>query len=119
MDTGAITSSVLVQTLSHRLGVPGCVLRHGLMDPNVAKSIPKEEAERLRVLPIFKVRDVLTVAMVEPQSLPAQDRLEHLTGCTIRPILVLDENLEEFQHKYLADDVNVDSFLAAMDDGEI
>jgi type IV pilus assembly protein PilB len=119
VDAGAINTATLVQALSRRLGVKGCVLRHGLIDPKVAKSIPKEEAERLRALPLFRVRDTLTIAMVDPQSLPAQDRLQNLTGCTINPILVLEENLQEFQHKYLASEVNVDSFLASMEESDI
>ena len=75
VDIGAISSGALVATLAKRLGVPGCVLRHGLIDPKVAKLIGKEEAERLKVLPLFSVRGTLTVAMVEPQSVPT------LVGC--------------------------------------
>ena len=119
VDVGAISSATLVQALSKRLGVKGCVLRHGLIDPKVAKSIPKEEAERLQVLPLFRVRDELTVAMVEPQSLPVQDRLRSLTGCSIRPVLVLGENLQEYQRKYLAAEVTVDSFLASIEESDV
>ncbi|MBI4717850.1 MAG: Flp pilus assembly complex ATPase component TadA [Planctomycetes bacterium] len=119
VDAGALTAGALVQALSRRLGVKGCLLRHGLIDPQVAKLVPKEEAERLRVLPLFKVGDELTVAMVEPQSLPVQDRLRALTGCTIRPVLVLEQNLQEYQRKYLAAEVNVDSFLASVEESDI
>ena len=119
VDIGAISSTALVQALSTRLNVKGVVLRHGLIDPKIAKSIPKEEAIRLRVLPLFKVRDELTVAMVDPKSLPTQDRLRTLTQCQVRPILVLEENLDEFQRKYLAEEVNVDAFLASMEESEI
>jgi type IV pilus assembly protein PilB len=119
MQAGAISGTALVQALSKRLGVKGCVLRHGLIDPKVAKSVPKEEAERLQALPLFRVRDELTVAMVEPRSLPFQDRLRNLTGCVIRPVLVLEDNLEEYQRKYLASEVNVDSFLASMEESDV
>jgi type IV pilus assembly protein PilB len=119
VDIGAISSATLVQSLARRLNVKGCVLRHGLIDPKIAKTIPREEAERLRVLPMFRVKEELTVGMTEPQSLPVLDRLRALTGCIIRPVLVLEENLREFQRKYLAQDVNVDSFLATMEDTDI
>ncbi len=119
LEIGALNATSLVTALSRRLGVKGCVLRHGLIDPKIAKLIPKEEAERLQVLPLFKVRDELTVAMVEPQSIPVQDRLRNLTKCSIRPVLVLDDNLREFQVKYLAKEVTVDSFLASMEQSEI
>ena len=119
VDVGAISTGTLVQALSQRLNVKGCVLRHGLIDPKVAKLIPKEEALRLKLLPLFRVRGELTVAMAEPQSLPSQDRVRALTGLTVRPVLVLAENLEEYQRKYLAEEVNVDSFLASMEESEI
>jgi len=119
VDVGAISAATLVLALGRRLNVKGCTLRHGLIDPKVAKSIPKEEAERLRVLPLFRVRDEMTVAMVEPQSLPVQDRLRSLTGCAIRTVLVLEDNLAEYQQKYLAAEVTVDSFLASMEESDI
>jgi type IV pilus assembly protein PilB len=119
VDVGAISAATLVQALSQRLGVKGCVLRHGLIDPKVAKLIPKDEAERLKVLPLFRVRDELTVAMVDPQSLPVQDRVRKVTGCTVRSVLVLEDNLAEYQQKYLAAEVTVDSFLASMEETDI
>lgn len=119
VQIGALSSASLVQALGRRLNVKGCTLRHGLIDPKVAKVVPKDEAERLKVLPLFRVRDELTVAMVEPQSLPTLDRLRGLTGCTIRPVLVLEDNLAEYQAKYLAAEANVDAFLASIENADI
>ncbi|MCP4249590.1 MAG: Flp pilus assembly complex ATPase component [bacterium] len=125
MDIGAVSANALVTALASRLGIKGCVLRHGLIDPKVAKSIPKEEAERLKALPMFRVMDrpdggeTLTVALTEPQSLPTLDRLRALTGCEIRPVLATEENIEEFQRKYLQAEVTVDAFLASMEESEV
>jgi type IV pilus assembly protein PilB len=116
---GAVSTSSLVHALGKRLGVQGCVLRHGLIDPKVARCIPREEAERLAVLPLFKVRGELTVAMTEPQSVPTLDRLASLTGCRIRPVLALEDNLSEFQRKYLASEVTVDAFLASIEESDV
>ena len=84
------------------MNVKGCQLRHGLIDPNVARLLEHEEATHLKALPLFKVGNVLTVAMAEPQSLPTIDRLSLLTGCEISPVLALENNIVEFQEKYLA-----------------
>ncbi len=119
VQLGALSSASLVQALSSQLGVKGCVLRHGLIDPKVARCVPKEEAERLKILPLFLVHGELTVAMTEPQSLPLQDRLHSLTGLTIRPVLVQEQNLEEYQRKYLAEEVNVDAFLASIEESDV
>ncbi|MCH7719534.1 MAG: Flp pilus assembly complex ATPase component TadA, partial [Planctomycetes bacterium] len=119
VDMGALSSAALVNTLASQLKVQGCVLRHGLIDPKVAKCIPREEAERLHVLPIFRIHDELTVAMTEPQSLPTIDRLVNLTGCSIRPVLALEDTIGEFQKKYLAANVTVDSFLAIIEESDV
>ena len=119
VDIGALSSAALVSALAARLGVPGCVLRHGLIDPKVAKLVEKEEAERLKVLPLFRVRGKLTVAMMEPQSVPTLDRLRQLTDCTIRPVLAMGENIAEFQRKYLAAEVTVDAFLASIEESDV
>lgn len=119
VDIGAISSTVLVTALAKRMEAKGCLLRHGLIDPKVAKCIPKEEAERLKALPLFRVREELTVALVDPQSLPVLDRLRQLTECQIRPVLALEENIQEFQKKYLAAKVTVDAFMASIEESDV
>ncbi len=82
--------------------------------PWLLKLIGEEEAHRLSAIPMFRVRDTLTVAMAEPQSLPKLDRLRQLTGCRIRPVLALAGNIKEFINKYKGGEVNVDAFLTSL-----
>ena len=114
-----VSSQVLVQALARRLGVPGCQLRHGLIDPPLLKLIGEEEAERLKVIPMFKVKGTLTVAMAEPQSLPTIDRLRQITGCRIRPVLALHDNINEYIRKYAGGNVDVDAFLASLTESDV
>ncbi|MEX2671001.1 MAG: ATPase, T2SS/T4P/T4SS family [Phycisphaeraceae bacterium] len=120
VETGVISAGQLVKILARRLGVRGCVMRHGLIDPALLKMIGQEEAERLKVIPMFKVRDTMTVAMAEPQSLPTIDRLRALTGCRrINPVLVLEPNLREYIKKYASGDVDVDAFLTSLVESDV
>ncbi len=119
LDMGVVTPQVLITALAERLGVKGCQLRHGLIDPKVARLISKEDAERLKVLPMFKVRDRLTVAMAEPQSLPTIDRLGEVSGCDINPVLALEQSIIEFANKYLGEEVDVESFLVSLADSDV
>jgi type IV pilus assembly protein PilB len=99
--------------------VPFCQLRHGLVDFALLPLIGQEEAERLMAVPMFKVRDTLTVAMAEPQSLPKIDRLHQLTHCTIRPVLAPRENILEYVKKFASGNTDVDSFLASLSQSEV
>jgi len=119
VEQGVITATVLVQTLAKCLGIRYCQLRHGLIDPQIFKLLGAEESERLKAIPLFKVRDSLTVAMAEPQSLPTIDRLRSLTGCRIRPVLAVEANILEFVKKYAHGDVNVDAFLTSLSESNL
>jgi type IV pilus assembly protein PilB len=119
IEMGILTPQDLLDVLGKRLGVKGCYLRHGLVDPSVTNLFDREEARQLKVLPLFKVHNVLTVAMVEPQRLPVIDRLGSATGCEINPVLVMEQNYLEMADRYLTDEVTVDSFLLSLNDQEV
>ncbi|MFG0284603.1 MAG: GspE/PulE family protein [Phycisphaerales bacterium JB039] len=119
VSQGVINSATLVRALSRQLGVPGTQLRHGLIDPALLELIGEEEADRLKAIPMFRVRDELTVAMAEPQSLPAIDRLGQLTRLRIRPVLATEPNIREFIKKYAGGDVTVDAFLTSLADSDV
>jgi type IV pilus assembly protein PilB len=119
VEQGIIPATKLIEAVSATTGIKGCVLRHGLIDPATFKLIGEAEAQRLVAIPMFKVRDTLTVAMAEPQSLPRIDRLRQLTGCKIRPVLALAGNIKEFITKYKAGNVNVDAFLTSLAESDI
>ncbi len=119
IEQGVINATVMLRVLARQLGVQSCQLRHGLIDPSLLKLIGEEEAERLKAIPLFKVHDTLTVAMVEPQSLPKIDRLRQLTGCKIRPVLAAGSNILEFIKKYSGGNTDVDSFLASLADSDV
>ncbi|MBB6429250.1 GspE/PulE family protein [Algisphaera agarilytica] len=119
VEAGLINSGQLVHTLAESLGVKGVQLRHGLMDPALLKVIGQDEAERLRVMPLFKVHGTMTVAMAEPQSLPTIDRLRQLTGCRVRPVLALEAEIRDFIKRYAGDDVDVDAFLTSLAETDV
>ena len=119
VEEGVVPAGVLIRALANRLGVKGCQLRHGMIDPALLKLIGAEEAERLKVIPMFRVCDTLTLAMAEPQSLPTIDRVRSLTGCKIRPVLALESNIMEFVRKYAAGAVAVNSFLASLSESNV
>ena len=119
VEQGIVSNGVLVGVLARRLGVVGCQLRPGLLDPELLKLIGPEEAERLIAIPLFRIRDTMTVAMSEPQSLPKVDRLRQLTDLKIRPVLALENNVLEYIQKYAEGETDVDSFLASLSASDV
>ncbi|MCY2930989.1 MAG: GspE/PulE family protein, partial [Planctomycetota bacterium] len=85
-----------------------------LADPALLELIGKDEALRLKVLPMFKVRGALTVAMAEPQHLPNIDRLGQITGCSIRPVLAMEANIVEFINRHAGMKADMETVLASL-----
>ncbi len=119
IEQGVISSQILVSALAQTLGVPGVILRHGLVDPALIKLVGVEECQRLKVIPMFKVNDTLTVAMAEPQSLPAIDRLRQITSLKIRSVLAIETNILEFVKKYSGENVDIDAFLTQLAEQDV
>ncbi len=119
VEQGVVNGATLINALGRCQGIPGCVLRHGLIDPALLKELGDDEAKRLKVIPMFRVHGTMTVAMAEPQSLPTIDRLVKLTKCKIRPILAMESNIDEFIKKYAGGDVDVDAFLTSLVESDV
>lgn len=118
IEQGMVSAGNLVAVLAEQLGLRGVTLRHGLVDLRLLKELGQEEALRLQAVPMFRVRDTMTVAMAQPQSLPAIDRLRKLTDCKIRPVLALPQNIAQFVEQNAGRDLDVDDFLASLNQSD-
>ena len=119
VDLGFLTEADIAAVLGEQLGVPHVWLRKGLVDPKVVSLIPREKAELYHVLAMFKVRDCLTVAMSDPQSLFVIDQLTSLTACKIQPVLSRAEDIATFIREYYEKSVGVDEFLSSLDQTDV
>ncbi|MDM4016573.1 GspE/PulE family protein [Roseiconus lacunae] len=114
-ELGLVDEADLLPVMGEQLGVEGVKLREGLIDPAAVQLIPREDAERYRVLPLMRIHDELTVAMADPQDLSAIDALTDLSGCRIRPVLTLASGIERLLPRCYEADFSVDSVTADLD----
>ena len=114
-DMELVSEQDIARTLGQQLGVPHVWLRKGLIDPKVVGVIPQDKAELYQVIAMFKVRDALTVAMSDPQSLFVIDQLTSLTGCRIQPVLCRSSEIASFIAEYYGKSMEVDEFLSTLD----
>ena len=84
VDMSYCSEDQIFECLAAGYGVPYARLEPRLMDPNVVELLPRDYMERNLVLPLFCIRDVLTVAVSEPSNLFLIDELRHVTGNEIQ-----------------------------------
>ena len=119
IELGFLSEDELLPFLHRKLGLPSVQLRDGVVDPHVVHLIPREMAERLNVLAMFKVHDTLCVAMAEPQNLPQIDEIERMTRLRVRPVFACKSNIQRLIARYYEEGFEVDLVTADFDETAI
>ena len=83
-----------LHSLARKLGIPYLSLLPHKLPLKVQQLVNPRLAQELHCYPVGRERDVLTVAMSNPQDREALDRLARETGLHIFPVLAHPEELE-------------------------
>jgi type IV pilus assembly protein PilB len=83
---GFCTEEQLTECLAIQYGVPYAKLDARLFDPKTLELVPREVMDAHSILPLFKVKNTLTVAMSEPANLFVLDELKRITGCEVQVV---------------------------------
>ncbi len=80
--------------LARKLGIPYLTLLPGKLPQGLQQLINPKLAQELRCYPLGRERNMLTVAMLNPEDRSALDRLKQETGLHIYPVLMNPEALQ-------------------------
>jgi type IV pilus assembly protein PilB len=97
VNKGRLVETDLLKAIGRQTGIPSVSLRPGMYEPAAVSLLPKEIARRLRVLPMFKVNDTLTLATADPLAVPVLDEVKEITGCKLRLVLAPAEEISKAQ----------------------
>jgi hypothetical protein len=102
--TSAITEGNLVKFLSSYLGIPAAELGKVEVTDHLLRMIPKELAVKLNIFPVSALREgnrnVLRVAMTDPEDVNLVKEVEFGTGCKIHPMLAEESLLAKMVRKH-------------------
>ena len=73
----------IMECLAFGYGVPFARVSPKIADPKVMDVLPREFIERHTVLPLFKVRKKLTLAVNEPANVFLLEEVGRITGCEV------------------------------------
>ena len=79
-----VTEQDVLGALSGQLSIPSVQLRAGIFDPAIRAALNVKAARRLTALPLFRVRDELTIATPNAQNVPVLKEIQELTGLKVR-----------------------------------
>lgn len=93
ITSGILEENSILKFLEEKLHIPFVNLNDYTIDKNTLKYIPYIDAKKYKILPMFKIEDVLTVAMADPMDLFAIDKIVETAECSIEAVIVSEKAL--------------------------
>lgn len=100
-----ISPETLNEFIARQLNIPNVDLKNYSIDPDVVSLFDDKIAKRYKIIPLFKIENVVTIAMVDPLDIFAIDNIKSLTNLEIEPVLGSEEGiLQAINQFYGAED---------------
>src|SRR5579863_1519183 len=93
-ESGLITQNEFSRFIGEKNQPPWVDLKNYTIDRTVLDLIPEKIARRYNVIPLFKIEEVLTVAMSDPQDIIAIDQISALVKCKTESVMASRRSIE-------------------------
>lgn len=87
INSGFLNEETILKFLEVKLHIPYVNLDDYTLDKKCLKYINFSDAKKYKIIPLFKIEDVLTVAMADPLDLFAIDKILETAECSIEPVI--------------------------------
>ena len=101
VDMGYCSENQIAGALAEAYGLPYAQITPRLCDANVVEILSREFLEEHIVLPLFKVYNVLTVAVSEPTNVFLLDEIERLTDCRVQVVCATVKDIQATLQTYM------------------
>ncbi len=120
VELNFVTEEQVMEVLAEGYGIPFVTETAKIADPKVVELLPRDFLEEHNVLPLFRVRGVLTVAVSEPANLYLVEEIERLTGDQVQIVAATKAELAAALQAYLpaANVFVVDDIYEDIDDAD-
>jgi type IV pilus assembly protein PilB len=112
---GFITEEDLVMFLSGKLNVPRIELGNYLIDDKIIGLVPEHLARKYELIPVLKIGNRLTCAMVDPWNVFALDELRSATGLIIEPAVATEGEIKKALNEYYGTKGSMEDLIKSID----
>ncbi len=97
---GMITEQELLENISDYLEIPIVDISTFNIKKEILNLVPEDLAKKYMIIPLYKISNVLTIAMVDPFNLYAIDELRSRTGLDVKIVISTEKNIRKTIEKY-------------------
>ena len=115
-----VTDQQVMQVLAEGYGIPFVTGVTRLADPKVVELLARDFLEEHKLLPLFLVRGVLTIAISEPANLFLFEEVQRITGYEVQTVAATATELDAALRAYLpaANVFVIDDIYEDIDDAD-
>jgi len=95
-----ISEENLLKFIENNLHIPYINLEDYSLDEKCLNYISAENAKKYKIIPLFKIEDVLTIAMADPLDLFVLNNLIKSVNCQIEPVICSERLILETVNKF-------------------
>ena len=100
INSNVLSEETLLKFLESKLHIPYVNLDDYTLDKNCLQYINLIDARKYKIIPLFKIEDVLTVAMADPLDLFAIDKIMEKAECSIDPVISSETSITKKIDEY-------------------
>ena len=95
------TQNQIASALAEAYDMPYAQVSPKICDVKTVEILPREFLQEHIVLPLFKVHNVLTVAVSEPTNVFLTDEIERISGCSVQVVCATAKDIKATLQSYL------------------
>ncbi len=95
VNLGLLDERDIVVALVVQCGLPYIAVNKYTIDPEIVRLIPKEVAQKEKVIALDRIGEILSVVMINPLTDDKKSYLESLTKCRIATFISTKSEIEE------------------------
>ena len=109
----------LVEFLSSRLGIPRVELTNYLIDPKIIELVPEALARKYEAIPVLKIGNRLTCAMVDPWNVFAIDEIRMKTGLMVEPAVATEGEIKKALEEHYGARGTLEEVIQSIDETKL
>ena len=115
------TEEQIMACLAQGYGLPYAHVSPKIADPMVVDLLPREFLQKHNVLPLFKIRGRLTVAVAEPANVFLLEEIARMTDCEVQVVVSASKDIHNTLETHLpqANVFVIDDIVSDLDAGDL
>ena len=118
LTKGFVSEEMLINFLEKEMDIPRVDLSSYLVDQKILSLVPFNLAKKYKIMPLFKVGEVLTLAMEDPFDVFALDEVRSKSMCDIEHMVATSKDIEQAINQYYGVAGSVEDLVKSIGAGE-